>query len=573
MLFRSLHSRLKGLRMKQIVVTILAGTAALGVFVHAQPSSGWIAPKVAIPAESVGIEGVVRTLVSAFDHADVLALGEAHGHFRQEGDLRVALIRDPGFAAKVRTVVVEFANSAQQTTLDRYIRGESVSPAELALVWKTTTQAANGNDIWENPIYPSFFAAVRDVNQKLPVDRQIRVEGADPGQGSTLNRDAAAASMIGEALKKHEKVLVIFGTAHFYRTMDTNYLAATGDGSDIVKMLESRHPGRTFVAIPIGRLDKPRPVAADMAPGYQKFDDALKTQVRPVMVPAQASPFRDLSVEEFLGRSVTTCRGPNGCVSAFKGTTLTLGQMADALIYFGGSEGAVAQSGAIPSGATALAFQRASTKAHLTHRYSFTSDPGDSVGNAPGKLEGAAEVKGGKLVLDGSTGTFLDLPGGLLSGYKATTIEFWISTGPNGNYARVFDAGEISGHAGIKSIYFCVDHTSTGDWRLKISVPDGKDQVVAIKGNLSDREDLHVVNVLDPATGFMGIYVNGELAGSRTDLISLEGVSPHYFFVGRSLYSSDAYLNASIDEFRIYDSALSPEQVKSDYSAGPDRIP
>jgi hypothetical protein len=217
--------------------------------------------------------------------------------------------------------------------------------------------------------------------------------------------------------------------------------------------------------------------------------------------------------------------------------------------------------------------QSASASAHLKHRYSFSSDAKDSIGAAAGKLEGAAQVKDGKLILDGSTGTFVDLPGGLLSGYKAATIEFWISTGQNGNYARVFDAGEISGHSGIKSIYFCVDHTSSGDWRLKISVPDGKDQVVAIKGNLSGRKDLHVVNVLDPATGFMGIYVNGELVGSRTDLISLEGVSPHYFFIGRSLYSADAYLNASIDEFRIYDSALSPEQVKNDYSAGPNRIP
>jgi len=214
-----------------------------------------------------------------------------------------------------------------------------------------------------------------------------------------------------------------------------------------------------------------------------------------------------------------------------------------------------------------------SARAHLKHRYSFSSDASDSIGDAAGKLEGAAVVKDGKLVLDGSSGTFVDLPGGLLSGYKATTIELWISIGQNGNYARIFDAGEISGHAGIKSMYFCVDHTSTGDWRLKISAPDGKDQVIAIKGNLSGRKDLHIVSVLDPATGFMGIYINGELVGSRTDLISLAGISPQHFFIGRSLYSADAYLNASIDEFRIYDSALSPEQVKNDYSAGPDRIP
>jgi len=218
--------------------------------------------------------------------------------------------------------------------------------------------------------------------------------------------------------------------------------------------------------------------------------------------------------------------------------------------------------------------QPASAGTHLKHRYSFSRDASDSIGDAQGKLQGAAVVKDGKLVLDGSAGTYVDLPGGLLTGYKAATIEFWITTGQNGKYARVFDAGEISGSTGINSIYFCVDHIGTGDWRLRISVPEtGKDEVVAIKGNLSERKDLHVVNVLDPATGFMGIYVNGELVGSRTDLTSLTAVSPHYFFIGRSLYSADAYLNASIDEFRIYDSALSAEQVKWDYAAGPDRVP
>ncbi len=322
-------------------VAIVAGTAAMETLLCAQSPSTWMAPRVSIPVESVGIDGVVRTLISALDQADVVALGEAHGRFRQEGDLRVALVRNPDFAKKVHSIVLEFASSTEQATLDRYIRGESVPPAELAQVWKTTIQAANGNDIWDYHIYPEFFAAVREVNQKLPRDQQIRVLGADPEQRSTLSRDAAAVSVIEEVLKKHEKVLVIFGAAHFYRTMDKNYVASTGENNDIVKTLENDYPERTFVVIPIGRLDKPRPVAVDMAPDYKKFDRALKTQVRPVLVPAQGLPFRDFSVEEFLGRSVTTCRGPNGCVSAFKGSTLTLGQMADALVYFGGNDDAV----------------------------------------------------------------------------------------------------------------------------------------------------------------------------------------------------------------------------------------
>jgi hypothetical protein len=58
--------------------------------------------------------------------------------------------------------------------------------------------------------------------------------------------------------------------------------------------------------------------------------------VRSVLPPLQQLTFRDFSAEEFLGGTLTTCRGPGGCVSVFKGSTLTLGQLADASVYFGG---------------------------------------------------------------------------------------------------------------------------------------------------------------------------------------------------------------------------------------------
>ncbi len=102
-------------------------------------------------------------------------------------------------------------------------------------------------------------------------------------------------------------------------------------------MLEVDYPGRTFVVIPVGgRLDLPPGAHLDIYPDYQKFDRALKTQVRPVLVPLQRLPFRDFTAEEFMGGGVFNCRGPGGCVSMFKDSTLTLGQMADAILYVGG---------------------------------------------------------------------------------------------------------------------------------------------------------------------------------------------------------------------------------------------
>jgi hypothetical protein len=51
-------------------------------------------------------------------------------------------------------------------------------------------------------------------------------------------------------------------------------------------------------------------------------------------VSLERSPFRELTAEEFIGQKLLNCRGA-GCVSVFKGSTLTLGRMADAGVYFG----------------------------------------------------------------------------------------------------------------------------------------------------------------------------------------------------------------------------------------------
>jgi hypothetical protein len=273
--------------------------------------------KVRLPDEAAGLDGIARTLISAFDQADIVALGEWHGRIRLDSDLRIALVRHSDFAKKVRSIVVEFGSTSEQSTLNRYIRGENVSRAQLEQVWKTTTQAPNG--VWDSPIYADFFAAVRDVNSKLPADARVRVFGGDPGPGDNRSRESAAVSVLKEqVLQKHGKALVIYGAAHFYRTMPKDYLSSLGGDIGLARKLEIDFPGRTFVVIPVGRLDPPRRVTRGIDPDFQKLDRALRTQVRPVLVSLQRLPFRDFTAEEFLGRTLTTCRGARGCVSFFR---------------------------------------------------------------------------------------------------------------------------------------------------------------------------------------------------------------------------------------------------------------
>jgi hypothetical protein len=325
--------------MKSWLVPLLFATTLLG-----QPRN------LRLPDEAAGVDAIAQALISVFDQADIVALGEEH-EWKPDSDLRIALVRHPDFAKKVRFIVVEFGSNSHQSTLDRYIRGEDVPRAELEQVWKATQVGGGGS-----PIYPAFFAAVHDVNLKLPAEARVRVFGAEGAPGSS-GETTAVTFLKQQVLQKHGKALVIYGYGHFWRTSPPVMLGRSGGvETGIVRMLEMDYPGRTVAVIPVGNPPRPSPPGSPKGidPDYRKFDGALKTTIRPVLLSLQRSPFRDFSAEEFLGRDVLVCGGTGGvpkqpkgkipsapvrvsgpCVSVFQGSTLTLGQMADAIVYFG----------------------------------------------------------------------------------------------------------------------------------------------------------------------------------------------------------------------------------------------
>lgn len=298
------------------------------------------------------MDAIAQALVSVFDQADIVALGEEH-EWKPDSDLRIALVRHPDFAKKVHFIVVEFGRNSQQATLDRYIRGEDVPRAQLEQVWKTTQVGGGGS-----PIYPAFFAAVREVNLKLPADARVRVFGAEGAPGMSGEK-TAVTFLTQQVLHKRGKALVIYGFSHFWRTEPPDMLARDGGvETGIVRILEKTFPGRIVSVIPVSSPRWPLPKGSKGI-DFGKFDHALKTPVRPVLLSLQRPPFRDFSAEEFVGQDVVVCGGtgvvpkeqkgkvPSGlvrvsgpCVSVFQGSILTLGQMADAVVYFGTEGGA-----------------------------------------------------------------------------------------------------------------------------------------------------------------------------------------------------------------------------------------
>src|SRR5438270_12988714 len=116
----------------------------------------------------------VPAVLRLFDRYSMVALGEMHWS-RAAGEFYLSLVRNPEFARRVNTLVLECGNSRYQQVLDRYINGGDVPADQISRVWRDTTKVIS----WESPIYANLIASVREVNRGLPPERRIRVLAAD----------------------------------------------------------------------------------------------------------------------------------------------------------------------------------------------------------------------------------------------------------------------------------------------------------------------------------------------------------------------------------------------------------
>jgi autotransporter-associated beta strand protein len=213
----------------------------------------------------------------------------------------------------------------------------------------------------------------------------------------------------------------------------------------------------------------------------------------------------------------------------------------------------------------------------LMHRYSFTIDTSDSVGAAWGTNFGTATVSGGRLVLDGSAGGYMQLPGGLYNGgnSSALTFDFWAAFGTSGSGATVFGFGgtnSVGTGMGVNYVTFS-SRTSGGTHQMATSGGDVSFQQVNASAGVLDGANVHVTCVFDPPNNTMALYTNGVLEAVNTNLtVGIGNLNDIYSWIGRSLFTADAYLNASIDELRIYNGALSAISVKQSDDQGPNTI-
>jgi hypothetical protein len=190
--------------------------AALLVLLFVFPSAGIAQAAAAKPLDPV--DGII----DVFTTHDVVALGEGDHGNEQGAAFRTKLYRDPRFQAVVNDIVVESGNGRYQAMMDRYIAGETVPEKELRMAWLETTQPT---DVWDSDIYADMFRTIREVNQKLPKAKQLRVllgdtpYPYDPANPRAMRRsDTFPAELIErEVIAKKRKALIVYGDMHYLR--------------------------------------------------------------------------------------------------------------------------------------------------------------------------------------------------------------------------------------------------------------------------------------------------------------------------------------------------------------------
>ena len=183
----------------------------------------------------------------------------------------------------------------------------------------------------------------------------------------------------------------------------------------------------------------------------------------------------------------------------------------------------------------------------------------------PGKIGNALILTATNGVDGGASGGYAQLPAGLLTSIQTMTVAAWFMVNSNTKFQRVFDFGTSST---TSSMYFTRLARRERRAFLKFSI-----RTVLTDGGLN-KEDLvgttaitispawhHVAVVLDATGGHL--YLDGGLASSNAAMTLRPadlGAMPNDW-IGRSEFPNDPYFDGDIDEFRVYNRALTAAEV------------
>ena len=152
---------------------------------------------------------------------------------------------------------------------------------------------------------------------------------------------------------------------------------------------------------------------------------------------------------------------------------------------------------------------------------------------------------------------YVALPAGIASGLADFTIAVKVYWNAARDWERVFDFGN-----GMRQYLFLTPRAARGGLAFTISNNGGYgSQTVSTPTPLATGRWVHVAVTLSGSTATL--YVDGSQVGANTAMtrapFRLDSTESNW--LGRSQYPADPYFNGKVDDFRIYNGAMTAEQV------------
>ena len=188
------------------------------------------------------------------------------------------------------------------------------------------------------------------------------------------------------------------------------------------------------------------------------------------------------------------------------------------------------------------------TTGHMMHAVHF-GEPNYMVAK---KID---NIKDNVLSLDGSS-DYMQLPTAIAN-RKEMTISFWVRWKGSGKWQRIFDFGN-----GEDQYMFFTANADNNKMRFAIK-NGGEEQYLDI-AKLGTYSWKHIT--LTIGNDSIVAYIDGEQKASTADItIRPSDFNPIFNYVGRSQFKSDAMFKGDIDNLRIYNYALSSDEVAALY--------
>ncbi len=230
-----------------------------------------------------------------------------------------------------------------------------------------------------------------------------------------------------------------------------------------------------------------------------------------------------------------------------------------------------------------------SLRADLVHRYSFSGNCNDSIGSSHGTLingTGQSGYANGQLTL-GNNGSqsstdslidYVDLPNGIISSLGTqATLETWVTWTGSSMWQRIFDFGTSSAGEGYSAgssyttYFFASPVGGAGVLRFGYRYGPTADERV-MDGPTFTSGQHHLAVTWNEDTGETVMYLDGARVASGSVHFTLASMIDNNIWLGRSQWV-DPMFCGSYNEFRIWNHAMTDEEILVSFNRGPDSIP